>query len=145
MANSIAKKNQAALNRTAKALERTLMQIQHDLFPSALEKVGEIAVKHSKDTHTYKNITGDLERSHSHKVAAQGETVQLVFEDRDRSDVESFTSPPNELHLLLYAGKQYGLYVERTHGFDVIIQSWLMLRRQFVKIFSDAVKLRRLG
>jgi hypothetical protein len=145
MASSIAKKNQAALNRATKALERTLAQIQREVFPSALEKVGEIAVKHSKDTHTYKNVTGDLERSHAHKVAAQGETVQLIFEDMDRSDVESFTSPKDELHLLFYAGKQYGLYVERTHGFDVMIQSFLMLRRQFVKIFSDAIKLRRIG
>lgn len=145
MAGSIAKRNQATLNRATKALEKTLIQIQRDVFPSALEKVGEIAVKHSRDTHTYKNITGDLERSHAHKVAAQGETVQLVFEEKDRSDVESFTSPRDELHLLLYAGKQYGLYVERINSFDVMIQTFLMLRRQFVKIFSDIVKLRRLG
>lgn len=141
----IAEKNRAATERAIKALEHELARIEQDVFPSALRRVGEIAVEHSRQTHTYKNVTGALDASHAYEIVGPGQTAEIVFDNKGQRESESFSSPPNEIHLLLYAGKQYGFYVERLHGFDVIIQSFLFLRREFTKIFGNLVKSRKVG
>lgn len=142
---AIAEKNRAATERAIKALERELARIEHEVFPSALAKVGEIAIEHSRQTHTYKNVTGALEASHAFEVVEPGKSAEIVFDNKGQRESESFNSPPNEIHLLLYAGKQYGFYVERLYGFDVLIGTFLFLRREFTKIFGDAVKSRKVG
>ena len=141
----IAEKNRAATERAIKALERELARIEQEVFPSALHRVGEIAVEHSRQTHTYQNKTGALEASHAYEVVDSGKTVEIIFDNKGQRESESFSSPPNEIHLLLYAGKQYGFFVERLYGLDVLIQSFLFLRREFTKIFGDAVKSRKVG
>ncbi len=142
---ALAEKNQAITERAIKALESELEKIKHEIFPSAMREVGEIAVAHSRQTHTYKNRTGALEASHAYEVADPGKSVGITFDNQGRQETESFTSPPDEINLLLYAGKQYGFFVERIHGFDVLIGTFLFLRREFIKIFGDKAKSRRVG
>src|SRR5262245_680807 len=120
----ISDKNKRVTDRAIKALDRELGKIRKKDFPEVLRKVGEIAVNHSRRTHTYRNRTGVLEASHAFVVVEPGKTEEIIFDDRGKTATESFSSPENQVHLLIYAGKQYGFTLERNLGFDVLIQTF---------------------
>lgn len=141
----VAQKNRAVTLRAEKALERYIGKIENEFLPVAMNRIGDVAVSHSRRTKTYQNKTGALEASHAFEVVKPGQSTTIVFDAGTHNETENFTSPKNEIHLLLYAGKQYGFYVERLYGFDVLIQTFLFFRREFTKILGDLIKSRRVG
>ena len=140
---SISAKNKAATDRAIKALEKAVANLENNIFPGAMEDVGETVVDYMKATHTFQNRTGRLEKSYAYVVVPPGSTENFEFEFEGRKS-EMVTSSPNVLELIFGAGAPYARYVEGLYGFDVAINGFLFLRRQFVRLFGEKVRSKKL-
>lgn len=110
---------------------------------AALREVGEIAVRHSRDTHEYGNRTGALERSHGFVVAGLGQTVSAEYDTPNGKESFQVTSEPDEISMFLYAGMYYAVFVE-FKGFSVLINTFLMLRREGAKMIGERMRAKRI-
>lgn len=141
---AIAEKNRAATERAIKALERVSEQLTEKVFPAAFQDLAEIVVDHSRSTKNYQDRTGRTRESHFAEVVGTGETASIeFFGSKGESESESVSSSPNEITLFFGARVFHAPILERLRGFDVAIQTLLFLRREFVKLFGDRVRSRK--
>lgn len=128
----------------SKKFERSLKKIQDTILfanlPTALDEAGEAAADYAKATHTYGNITGDLERSTTHALVAPRSDGEFVFDSSSGKESFPVSNPKNEWLLVLGAGKHYAVFVELTHGYDVVLHAFVKLRNELGKVL--AAKLR---
>lgn len=136
----------ASTRRAVAALQRAVQNIQDKSIPFALEAVGKAAETHARQTHTYQNRSGALEASTTFAIINPSSTGTAVYDDlKNGGQVEvQIDNPDNLIMLALIAGQPYGFWVETLYGFSVLIDSFLFLRREFVKIFGKAVKSKKL-
>lgn len=140
------KKTDESTRRAIAALERAIKNVQDKNIPFALEAVGKAAETHARQTHTYANRSGALEASTTYAIINPSSIGTGVYNDIETGRQEfPIENPDKEILLVIFAGRFYGLYVELTHGFTVLIDTFLMLRREFKKIFGDALKSRRIS
>jgi hypothetical protein len=141
---------QARRNNTLQVakIEQSIRQLGSQIImralPAALDDIGEQAVAHAKATHTYQNRTGALERSTTHAVIPPRSTGTVFYDSPNGSESFNVSNPENEVLLVLAAGQKYGLYVELLYGFDVIIQSFIKLRRELTASLALRLQGRRL-
>lgn len=109
---------------------------------AALREIGEIAVQHSRDTHEYGNRSGALERSHGFVVAGSGQTVSAEYDTPDGRESFPVTSERGEITMFFYAGMYYAPFVE-FKGFSVLINTFLMLRREGARMLAERLRARR--
>lgn len=104
-----------------------------------LQVVGEKIVNHARQSHTYKDQTGNLTSSIGYVIALDGKIVQessfdVVQEGADgakqgRSFAERIAQgAPQGIVLIVVAGKNYARYVS-ARGFDVIDSAEVLARR----------------
>ncbi len=137
-------KNKRTTQMIAADLKQRFNRLEKETVPAVLEEIGELGVEHSKKTHIYKNITGALERSHSFQIALSGETAAIEFTEKDGVSVELYKSPQGQTSLLLYPKLFYGSILELIKSFDVMIQSFLYLRREINKLIPEKLRARRI-
>lgn len=109
---------------------------------AALREIGEIAVQHSRNTHEYGNRSGALERSHGFVVAGSGQTVSAEYDTPEGSESFPVTSERGEISMFLYAGMYYAPFVE-FKGFSVLINTFLMLRREGARMIAERMRAMR--
>lgn len=132
--------NRAMTDKAIRALERRLEEDRKVNWPAALRRVGREIIEHSKNTHEYISRTGDLERSHAFIVVEPGKSEQVEIDTGKGSFTVNLSSPQDEIHLFLYTKLQRGLWLEIKYGLSVLVESFLKLRREFKKLFGDALR-----
>lgn len=137
--------NQAQGQRAKSALEKAFVNLRDRTLPQALDEIGKSAVAYTQATKTYQNRTGNLVKKHDYVVIPAGQTRTVTFEGKDDAKEEvAYQSGPNEVLLVLYAKPFYAFFVEIKHGFQVIIQGFLKIRREGVAAIADKLKSRKL-
>lgn len=136
--------NRAMTDKAIRALERRLEEDRKINWPAALRRVGREIIEHSKQNHEYISRTGALERSHAYMVVEPGESEQVEIDTGKGSFTLDLSSPENEIHLFLYTKLQRGLWLEVKYGLSVLVESFLKLRREFRKLFGEALRSGRL-
>lgn len=136
--------NARVTRQLARKLQDTIARLENEALPAALDEVGKDAVADSVATKTYKDRTGNLRESHDYSVVSSGKSKDEMFYVKDGEEIVSFSSERNEISLFIFARRYYGFYVERVHGFDVLIQTFLKLRREFKTIFMNKLNARKL-
>lgn len=122
-----------------KSLDRFFLNAQADI-KGALQEIGVEAVAHSIATHEYQNRTMALEKSHGFVVAGSGETVAAVYESPNGQESFSLSSPKDEITLYLYAGMFYAIYVELKNGFSVLLNTFMMLKRDGNRMLAEKLR-----
>lgn len=123
--------NRQMLREAERALRHKVDAITHNAVPEALRQIGEEAVAHSVATHEYNNRSGELEKSHFSQVILPSESADVEFVGKGGVSVqEPVRSDANEVTLIVGARQYYGFYVEIFHGFSVVLNTFLKLRRE---------------
>ena len=135
---------QARMNdaRVRASLQNIFANIDANIH-DALREVGEIAVQHSRETHEYGNRSGALERSHGFVVAGSGQTVSAEYDTPNGRESFPVTSENGEITMFLYAGMFYAPFVELKNGFSVLINTFLMLRREGASLLAERMRAKR--
>lgn len=123
--------NRQMLREAERALRQKMEAIANHAIPEALRQIGEEAVAHSITTHEYNNRSGELEKSHFSQVILPGKSADVEFIGKGGVSVQApVRSAENEVTLVVGARQYYGFYVEVFHGFSVVLNTFLKLRRE---------------
>lgn len=136
--------NAEQVKKIEASLQRLVGQLATRALPAALDDIGKEAVAHARATHTYQNQTGNLERSTTHAVIPPHTTGAFVYDSPEGSQSVDITNDKNEVMLLIGAGQPYGLFVELLYGFDVVVQSFIKLRRELAASLASRLRAQRL-
>lgn len=119
-----------------------LKGIVKDLLPDAFEEAGKNAVERIMETKTYKDRTGNLTASIGYGVVQDGEIVRQggfgSGEGGKRGEAclrEAAASQGDGLSLIIVAGMEYAVYVERK-GFVVLDGGTLGLDKEIESIIQ---------
>ena len=132
----------ASVNRQImqKTIRKAFLKINDNAL-GALDDVGKIAVRHAKDTHTFQNKTFRLEKSYAYAVVPAGGTRSIESPE----EIPVMVKSDDGVHTLVFGAlAPYALFVEVKHGFDVAIQTFLMVRREGRKMIEGRLKARKL-
>lgn len=123
--------NLQVFRNAEKALREKIEGICKNELPTVLREIGEEAVAHSRATHEYNNRTGELEKSHFSQVILPGQSDEVDFIGKGGVTQKGVVqSGSNEITLIIGARQYYGFFVEVYHGFSVVLNTFLKLRRE---------------
>jgi hypothetical protein len=128
----------------AKKLNVVIENIKSRIIPNALEEIGELTIDYSKETKTFRDVTGNLRSGYSYVVIMPNRSGAFVWHSLDGGGSEVISNPDNEILLVYGNGVKYAPIIEMVRGHDVSIQTHLFLRRELKHIFESKLKARKL-
>lgn len=136
--------NALVSERAARRITDLVAKIQEQSLPKAMEEIGKEAADYAKATHTYINDSGALERSTTFAVIPPRSVGQFEYESPQGRDSFQVENDKNEVLLVIGAGMPYAIFVELKHGFEVVVQSFTKLRREFAQNMRGKLKSSRI-
>lgn len=116
---------------------------------NAAHYIGRLATNYARETKGYDDQTGNLTNSINYAVGVGGQVENVVNAEqngdhpvaRENSNqfAETVEAEPGKTKLVVYAGMEYGLYVE-ARGYDVISQSLPKIPELIMEAFENGRK-----
>lgn len=116
-----------------RSLRKNVEQIKkHNV--NKLQGIGQRAVARSRQTRNYKDRTFRAINNHFAEVVSDGQSKNITFRRADESTFDvTLESKPDTATLYIGNRMQYTVWVERLHGFNVMIQELPNIRRELPK------------
>lgn len=137
---SVTSDNRASVKELTRRIESRIRDLNAVHLPQILKDIGQDLEDHSRQTKNYQNRTGRGVKSHFHDVIKAGQTKSIRFVGPSGTTSAQYTARKNETILVLGARMYYLFFVEVIHGFDVVIQSFLLFRRSAIREIGNRLR-----